>query len=41
LQPPWPDIVVTIGRRPSMVGLWVKAQSAGATRLVIVGRPRR
>jgi len=41
LQPPWPDVVVTIGRRPSMVGLWVKAQSAGATRLVIVGRPRR
>ncbi|HTO59131.1 MAG TPA: ELM1/GtrOC1 family putative glycosyltransferase [Pseudomonadales bacterium] len=39
--PPWPDIVLTIGRRPSMVALWIKQQSQGNTHLVIVGRPRR
>jgi mitochondrial fission protein ELM1 len=38
---PWPDIVLTVGRRPSMVALWIKQQSRGETRVVIVGRPRR
>src|SRR5262249_41058557 len=41
IAPPWPDIVLTIGRRPSMVALWIKRQSRGRTRIVIVGRPRR
>jgi hypothetical protein len=41
LAPPWPDLLLTIGRRPSMVALWVKEQSGGRTRVVIVGRPRR
>jgi mitochondrial fission protein ELM1 len=41
LSPPWPDVLITIGRRPSMVALWIARQAAGATRLVIVGRPRR
>src|SRR5262245_64078521 len=41
VAPPWPDIVLTIGRRPSMVALWIKRQSHGRTRIVIVGRPRR
>jgi len=41
VAPPWPDIVLTVGRRPSMVALWVKQQSHGKTRIVIVGRPRR
>ncbi|MFO1154414.1 MAG: ELM1/GtrOC1 family putative glycosyltransferase [Rhodospirillales bacterium] len=41
LVPPWPDLVLTIGRRPSMAALWVKEQSGGATRLVLIGRPRR
>jgi uncharacterized protein len=41
LTPPWPDVLITIGRRPSMVALWIKQQSAGHTRIVIVGRPRR
>lgn len=41
LAPPWPALILTIGRRPSMAALWVKQQSAGHTRLVIVGRPRR
>jgi len=40
LAPPWPDLVITIGRRHSMVALWIKQQSP-ATRLVLIGRPRR
>ncbi len=41
LEPPWPDVIVTVGRRPTMAALWVKEQSGGRTRLVVVGRPRR
>lgn len=40
LAPPWPDLVITVGRRHSMAALWIKQQSP-ATRLVLVGRPRR
>jgi mitochondrial fission protein ELM1 len=39
LKPPWPDLIITIGRRPSMVALWVAEQSGGRTRLVLVGKP--
>lgn len=38
---PWPDLVITVGRRLSSVGLWIKRESAGMTRLVVVGNPRR
>ena len=41
LAPPWPDLIVTIGRRPSMAALWVAEQSAGKTKLVLLGRPKR
>ena len=41
LEPPWPDLVLTVGRRPSMAALWVKAQAQGRARLVVVGRPKR
>jgi len=41
ITPPWPDLVITVGRRPSMVALWIKEQSRGKTQIVIVGRPRR
>lgn len=41
LEPPWPELVLTIGRRPSMAALWVAERSAGRTRLVILGRPKR
>src|SRR5262249_54882761 len=37
LEAPWPDLVITIGRRMSMVGLWIKAQSGGRTRVVLIG----
>ncbi|HFD12498.1 MAG TPA: nucleoside-diphosphate sugar epimerase [Crenotrichaceae bacterium] len=39
LQAPWPDIILTVGRRPSMVALWVKQQSAGLTRVILFGKP--
>lgn len=39
LEPPWPDLIITIGRRPSMVALWVAEQSGGRPRLVLVGKP--
>jgi uncharacterized protein len=40
LSPPWPDLVITVGRRPSMAALWIKEQSP-KTKLVLLGRPRR
>lgn len=40
LEPPWPDLIVTVGRRPSMAALWVQDRSP-STRLVIVGRPKK
>ncbi len=41
LAPPWPDLVLTIGRRLARVALWIRARSGGRTRLALVGRPRR
>ena len=39
LQAPWPDLVITSGRRNEPVARWIKRQSAGKTRLVHIGRP--
>ncbi len=39
LQPPWPDLILTVGRRPSMAALWVREQSGGRTRIVLLGKP--
>ena len=39
LEGPWPDLVITVGRRLSMVALWIQRQSGGRTRLVLVGKP--
>ncbi|MDW8124324.1 MAG: ELM1/GtrOC1 family putative glycosyltransferase [Geminicoccaceae bacterium] len=41
LEPPWPELAITIGRRPSMAALWLAERSGGRTRLVILGRPKR
>jgi hypothetical protein len=41
LEPPWPDLVITIGRRPAMAALWIHEQSGGHTRIVLLGRPKR
>ncbi|UCC55988.1 MAG: mitochondrial fission ELM1 family protein [Gammaproteobacteria bacterium] len=39
LEPPWPDLILTIGRRPANVALWIREQSGGHTKIVIVGKP--
>jgi mitochondrial fission protein ELM1 len=39
LEPPWPDVVLTAGRRNELVARHVRAASGGQTRLVHVGRP--
>ncbi|MEQ8517302.1 MAG: ELM1/GtrOC1 family putative glycosyltransferase, partial [Chromatocurvus sp.] len=39
LEAPWPDLILTSGRRPSMAALWVRRQSGGRSRIVLVGKP--
>jgi mitochondrial fission protein ELM1 len=39
LEPPWPDLVLTAGRRNELVARWIQRQSGGRSRLVHVGRP--
>ena len=39
LAPPWPDLVISAGRRNEPVARWIQSQSGEATRLVHVGRP--
>jgi mitochondrial fission protein ELM1 len=39
LQPPWPDIVITAGRRNEPIARWIRRQSGDFTRLVHLGRP--
>jgi uncharacterized protein len=39
LEPPWPDMVITVGRRPSMAALWIAKQSGWRTKVVLVTKP--
>ena len=39
LQAPWPDLVISAGRRNEPVARWIRQQSGGRTRLVHIGRP--
>ncbi|MEZ5559122.1 MAG: ELM1/GtrOC1 family putative glycosyltransferase [Pseudomonadales bacterium] len=39
LVPPWPDLVLTAGRRNELVARWVRNASGGRTRIVQLGRP--
>lgn len=39
-EPPWPDIVIGIGRRNVSAARWIAKASDGATRLIWLGRPR-
>jgi hypothetical protein len=41
LVPPWPELVLTVGRRPAMAAQWIRKQSAGKTKVVLLGRPRK
>jgi len=40
LEPPWPDLVIAVGRRMSMVALWIKERSGGRTRIALIGPPK-
>jgi len=39
LEAPWPDLIITSGRRPANAALWIKEQSEGHCRLVLLGKP--
>ncbi|MEQ8900700.1 MAG: mitochondrial fission ELM1 family protein [Roseovarius sp.] len=39
LAPPWPDLVISAGRRNEPVARWIRRQAGGGVRLVHVGRP--
>ena len=39
LSPPWPDLILSAGRRNEPVARWIRQQSGGNTRLVHLGRP--
>ncbi|HDP89571.1 MAG TPA: nucleoside-diphosphate sugar epimerase [Thioalkalivibrio sp.] len=39
LAPPWPDLVISAGRRNEPVARWIRGQSGDRTRLVHIGRP--
>lgn len=40
LHPPWPDLVIAIGRRSVPVARWIRRQSDGHTKLIRIGHPR-
>ena len=40
LRPPWPDLLITIGRRSVPAARWIKRQNRGGTRLIHIGHPR-
>jgi mitochondrial fission protein ELM1 len=40
LAGPWPDLVITIGRRLSLVALWIKQQSGGRSRIALFNAPK-
>ena len=40
LKPPWPDLVIGIGRRSVAVSRWIKQQNGGRTKIVRLGNPR-
>ncbi|MGS0940669.1 ELM1/GtrOC1 family putative glycosyltransferase [Pseudomonas luteola] len=40
LAAPWPDLVLSSGRRTAPVAHWIQRRSEGRSRLVVVGRPR-
>lgn len=39
LQPPWPELVISAGRRNEPVARWLRERSGGSARLVHIGRP--
>ena len=40
IAPPWPDLVIAIGRRSVPVARWIQRKNRGRTKLLRVGHPR-
>jgi uncharacterized protein len=40
LEAPWPDMVIATGKRMAPVARWIKDQSGGRSKIVMLGRPR-
>lgn len=40
LSAPWPDIVLAAGKSSAAVCRWIREQSGGKTRIILLGRPR-
>lgn len=40
LNPPWPHLVIGIGRRSVAISRWIRHQSGGRTKIVRLGNPR-
>jgi hypothetical protein len=40
LGAPWPDIVLAAGKSSASVCRWIREQSGGKTRIILLGRPR-
>lgn len=40
LEPPWPDLILSTGRRSVHAARWIRQQSGGHTQLIFLGRPR-
>jgi uncharacterized protein len=40
LEAPWPDMVIATGKRMAPVARWIKRQSGGRSKIVMLGRPR-
>ena len=38
LEPPWPDLVISAGRMNENVAKWIRRESGGRTRIVLLGR---
>lgn len=41
LRPPWPELVIAVGRRSVPVARWIKRRSGGHARIVRIGHPRQ
>ena len=41
IHPPWPHIVIGIGRRCVPLARWIRRQSGGQTKIILIGNPRR
>lgn len=39
LQPPWPDLIISAGRRNEPIARWLRRQGGDGIRLVHIGRP--